>query len=263
MLKKVKKELLDVYKFRHVIYTFVVSMLKARYRRSVFGFLWTILTPLSHYIILSVVFAFAMRLQVKNFIVYLLAGLVIFNFISTVIGKSTDIFVDAEHFIKKIYVPKMTFSLNIVFYEGINFLCSIAVLFIIGWIAGQLQVNITILSTLLPIVATFLLLTGFSLLVGVGAVYIKDLKHIVPSLMLIIFYLTPVIYPESILPESAKKYMNWNLFYYYVKSFREPLVNGSLLPLSDYLIIFFSSVIVFFTGVIVIIKLGNKIIFKL
>src|SRR5512147_2507222 len=112
MLRELRKTL----KYRYVIYNYVYSSLKQKYRRSFLGFLWSVAAPLLQNLIIGVVFYYLMRFDMSNYLVYLFAGTVMFNIMSAVIVQSPYIILNNESFIKKIYVPKLVYVLQIILF---------------------------------------------------------------------------------------------------------------------------------------------------
>src|SRR5689334_7480719 len=110
-------ELTEAWRYRAVVENFTLTALGVRYRRSVLGYFWSVLSPLLKYAIMGLVFEIIGRFNMSNYYGYMFLGSVYFGFFSTVVSEATMAFIRNVHYIKKIYVPKLVFVFNIVIYE--------------------------------------------------------------------------------------------------------------------------------------------------
>lgn len=253
----------STFKYRFVVENHVYSSLKQKYRRSIFGFFWSVLAPLLQNLIVGLVFYHLMRFDMPNYLVYLFSGTVIFNLMSTVIVQSPGILVNNEHFIKKVYVPKLVFVLQVVFMEVVNTCLVIISLLLLGGLFGQISFSFFNLFLIFPIFLTIVMLTGLATALAVLSVYFRDLFHIVPVVMQAALFLTPVIYPMSIVPEGLMMVIKLNPFYYFVDLFREIILFNRMPSLESWLICLLLSALAFWFGLKTLAKHQNTIVFKL
>ena len=257
------KELQETFKYRYVIYNYVYAGLKQKYRRSLLGFLWSIATPLLQNLIIGTVFYYLMRFDMPNYIAYLFAGTVIFNIMSTVIMQSPSIMLVNEGFIKKIYVPKLVYVLQIVFIEIINFMFIVISLLLLAVVFKQLRFSFYYFLLPVPIILVVFFLIGIAIILSIATIYFRDMMHIVPVVMQAAFFLTPVLYPQSIIPEPLKEVIKFNPFYYFVELFRNIILYNQP-PRMDYIALCSGMAsIMFVAGLFVLHKFDNKIVFKL
>lgn len=257
------EELKETFRFRYVVYNFVYSSLKQRYRRSVLGFMWSVLAPLMQNLIIGVVFYYLMKFNMPNYIVYLFAGTLIYNIMSNVIIQSPTIMINNEGFIKKIYVPKLVFVLNLVSLEVVNFILILLSLLILGVAFGKLSFSLSYLFLPVSILVTIFFLIGTAIIISVLSVYFRDMIHIVPVVMQAMFFLTPVLYPISNLPLKIQKLIKLNPLYYFVDIFRTPVLDNHLPSFLHVMICITITVLMFFSGILLLEKYNNKIVFKL
>lgn len=263
MLPNLKKSLNEIYKYRYVTVAFVTTNLKSRYRRSVLGFLWTVLAPMAHYIIMGLVFSLLLRNQMPNYFVYYFSGAVFFAVISTTLNRAPSAFIQNEHFIKKIYLPKIIFIQNVVIYEVVNFFFSASSLLILGIAFGYLDFSFITLTSLIPILLVAIFLFGIAAILSLATVYFRDLTHIVPAVLQALFFATPIIYNKDMIPEKYHVFIDLNPFYYYLEAFRTPLLEQKLPSMALLLGLTAMSFISFISGYLLINKFDNKIVFKL
>lgn len=261
--KQLKEEVLELYRFRWVTYSFVRSNLLLRYRRSVLGFLWSLLNPILSYLVVGVVFYLLSMGSIPNYSVYLFAGSAIFNLFSVTTNSSPVVMLSNELYIKKIYLPKSIFIINSILLEAVNFLFSLAALLLLGLLFGKIQLNFTVFS--IPFVFLFVMVLNFgvSALLSVAAVFFRDLVHIVPILTHTLFFATPILYTAELIPAKYHWALDANPFYHVVKCFRDPFYEGKLAPAVSYLVLIGCAVIFFIIGFLVLKKNENRIIFKL
>lgn len=263
LLKKIYFELKETYRFRYVTLTTVQNNLKLRYRRSILGFFWTVLAPMMHYLVIGLVFSLIMSQKKENYFVFYFSGAIFFAIISGIINRAPMIFIQNEHFIKKIYVPKFIFILNAVSIELANFLLSTTALIFIGITLGYFSPTLSSLISFFAIPLVALFLTGLACIISVLSVYFRDFSHIVPVAVQATFFITPVIYDETMIPANYHLIMKLNPFYYYLQLFRLPLLEGNTPSINLYLLTSLISISTFVAGLIVIKIFDNKIVFKL
>lgn len=227
--------LLSVFvKYRALINQLVMRDIKTKYRRSVLGLLWTVLNPLLMMTVLSIVFSyfFSRYGDVDNFPVYLLCGQVIFNFFNESTSIAMGSIVHSGELIKKVYVPKYLFPITKVMSSGVNLMSSMIALVIV-MVATRSKVTPTVLLAVFPLLYVLLFSTGVSLFLSAAAVSFRDLMHLYSILTTAWMYLTPVIYPMSILdgaPRWAVFIINANPLTAFIKIFRAVVLEGVTAP---------------------------------
>ena len=227
--------LLSVFvKYRALIDQLVMTDIKTKYRRSILGLLWTVLNPLLMMTVLSIVFSYFFQRygEVENFPVYLLCGQVIFNFFNESTSIAMGSIVHSGELIKKVYVPKYLFPISKVMSSGVNLLASMIALVIV-MVVTRSRVTPTILLALLPLLYVLLFSTGVSLFLSAAAVSFRDLMHLYSVLTTAWMYLTPVIYPMSILddaPAWVRFIVDANPLTAFIKIFRAVVLDGVTPP---------------------------------
>lgn len=227
--------LLSVFvKYRALINQLVMRDIKTKYRRSVLGLVWTVLNPLLMMTVLSIVFSyfFSRYGDVENFPVYLLCGQVIFNFFNESTSIAMGSIVHSGELIKKVYVPKYLFPITKVMSSGVNLLSSMIALVIV-MVVTRSRVTPTVLLAVFPLFYVLLFSTGVSLFLSAAAVSFRDLMHLYSVVTTAWMYLTPVIYPMSILegaPQWAVFIINANPLTAFIKIFRAVVLDGVTAP---------------------------------
>ncbi len=258
-------ELKETYKYRYVIYNFVYTSLKVRYKRSVLGYLWTVLAPMAYYFTLAFIFSYGLR-AVKpgtNYYVYMFSGAVIFSAISSIINQSCNIMFTNESYIKKIYVPKLVFVLNVVFYEVTNFLLILVAILILGFVFHQIPPSYVYFFSLIPVLLAVFFASGIAIIMSIATVYFRDLAHITPVVLNACFFLTPIMYYKEAAPPILVKLNYFSPFYYFVELFRTPFLLNQLPGMKLLFVCACFTFFTFFSGLYLLTKFNNRIIFKL
>lgn len=263
MASLITKEILGIYKYRYVVFAYVQVFLKLRYRRSYLGFVWTVLAPMLHYIIIGVVFSILMRGNRPDYFAYYFSGAVLFSLVNGSISRSMMAFIGNEHFIKKISIPKLVYILQGVSVEFANFFLSSIALLVLGLLLGLVNLSWALIGMIYPVFLLFLLMIGIGTLLAILSVYFRDILNIVPAAMQALFFATPILYDQSMLPVQYHWIIKLNPLYYLLLLFREPLLAGGLPSFYIYLYSTLGCVSVFVIGIVLVRTFDNRIIFKL
>lgn len=248
--------LINSYKGRHILKNMLIKDLRSRYVGSLLGPLWSVLTPL--YYILLYTFIFSTILKVRfsdsegtsSFVVYFLAGLIPWLFFQEAVIRGGNVFIDNGHIIKKVKFPIEVCVETILFSSMVSFFIYIALYSFYLLIIGELRL-LSMPLILVPFLIQVLLILGISFGLGSIAVFFRDLTQMVPLVLNAFFFLTPIVYPASIIPEKIRWAFYLNPFYWIINIYRSALING-VLPEWKYLLYpVILSVIVFYGGLTV------------
>lgn len=196
------KKLRELYAYRELIFNLVKKELKIRYKNSVLGFFWSLLNPLLMMLIFTFIFAHVFKLGIKNFPIFLLTGLLPWNFFNMSLSSATGSVVANSNLVKKIYFPREILPISIVFADLINFLIAMGMLFAFLIVYGyNFYVYIPVL--LVIILIQTVLTVGLSLFLAGINVYFRDIQYVVSVALLALFYATPIIYNIQMIENMA------------------------------------------------------------
>lgn len=222
--------------------------LRIRYRRSLLGFSWTMLQPLATMTVLHVAFSSIFRFQVDNYPVYVLAGLLFWNFFSQSILASMNSLRSNSTLIQKLPVPKAVFPIAAIGSGLINLLFATVPLLVILVVTGHpLRPALLFLPVAIAIAALFTI--GAGLLLSPLAVFFMDVVELVGLLLQLLMFLTPIMYPMTILPEKFLWVVRFNPVRSILEVFRDPIYFGKVPPLSHLSVALALAVGVFALGV--------------
>lgn len=219
------EELVEAFRYKDLIKQLVRRDILSRYKRSVLGVAWTMLNPLGMMVVLTLVFSNFFS-TARAFPVYLLTGLVAWNFLAQTTTAAMQQLTWGSVLLHRIYLPRTIFALSSVGTGLVNLVLSLVPLAVVMMVVG-VQFRLAVLTVPLAIILLALFALGVGLLLSTFAVYFPDVIEMYQVLLLAWLYLTPIIYPELIVPEAYRLWMfRLNPMYYLVKLFRLPLYEG-------------------------------------
>lgn len=237
----------EIWAYRELFYFFTWRDIKIKYKQTVLGFLWAILQPLLMMIIFTFFFGRALTIPSQNmpYPLFVFSGLLIWNMFSSGLSSASNSMVSNAIIIKKIYFPRVVIPASALLVALFDFLMS-SILFVALLLYYQWPVTIHFLwSWPLAIVVALLATLGQGCLLAALNVKYRDFRYVIPFMIQILFFLTPVIYPVSFLKYPALQYfLACNPMYAAVEFFRLPLTQGTQLN-AAYLTISLSSCFLF------------------
>jgi ABC-type polysaccharide/polyol phosphate export permease len=220
-----RRELRDLARHRSLLYELVHRDLTVRYKRSVLGFLWTMLHPLLLMLIFLGVFSNLFRFDVPHYETYFLSAYVAWNFFSQTIVNSMQGIAWNGPLMKRVRVPQSIFTVAATLSGLVNLGLSLVVLFgIMIFIGMPFSPKLAYLPLGLLIVGVFTL--GLSLALTAISVFFGDVREMVQAGLPAIMYLTPIIYPVTIVPDRFRWFIKFNPLTYVVTVVRDPVYYG-------------------------------------
>jgi len=202
--------------------------IKVRYKSSFLGYLWSIGHPLALAFVFFLAFKIVMKVEIENYSLFLIAGLFPWQWFSNSVNSSPSVFLQNGSIIKKVNFPRNIIPLTIILQEMFHFLLSIPVIILFlfmyhkspsfSWLYG------------LPILVSiqFLMIFGISLMISSANLFFRDLERLTSIFLTLLFYFTPIIYPETMVPQEYKTLINLNPLAPLMVSWRKLFLNGTL-----------------------------------
>lgn len=207
---------------------------KLRFNSSVLGFFWSLLNPLLMLTVLYVVFSILMKSPIKHYTLFVLLGIVTWNFFSVCTMNGMTSILNKASLINKAYFKKEILVIASCFTSFYSFLLNLIIFVIIMLISG-VNFHLTNLYFIIPLFLIFCLSLGISF--GLSAFYIKfrDLNEIWTVLLQAGFFLAPVIYPISLIPEKYLKFYMLNPLSRIITESRDSLISHSFPTIPSFL----------------------------
>lgn len=249
-------------RYRFLIKQLVSRDFKTKYKRSVLGVAWSFLNPLLTMAVQYLVFSRLFRSDIPNYPVYLLTGIVLFNFFNEAVSMGLSSITDNAFLINKVYMPKYVYPITRVLSSLINFaLAFIPLLLVMIWTRTPIRLSIFLLVFDFLCLTMFIL--GMVLLLSSLMVFFRDTRFLWSVLSMIWMYATPIFYPEAIIPDRLLVFYHMNPMYQYITFARIVLIDGISPAPTAYLWCLLSSVVVLIFGGIVFQKNQDKFVLYL
>lgn len=194
---------------KFLLYNLISRNLKVKYRRSVLGVFWTILTPISSALVYFIVFKVVLKVQKQDYLMTILAGVLSWNYFSVTVSEGVSQLVDKQGLITKIYLPIQIFGLTTAATNLITLLFAVPVIMVVAVIQGK---GLVWSLLLLPyfIACLFFLTYGCTMLVATAYVFFRDLRQIIAVVLQLMFYGTPILYTTDMVPENYRWILTLN-----------------------------------------------------
>jgi lipopolysaccharide transport system permease protein len=241
----------EIFKYRELLYTFVWRDIKVRYKQTALGVAWAVFQPLTSMVVFSIFFGNLAKVPSDGipYPVFVFSGLLFWNYFSTALTNCSNSLIDNESIIKKIYFPRLILPVAAVGTPIVDFLVSWTILFFMMLFYDFRISFFSILVTpgLLILSAVSALGIG-TFLAAVNSRY-RDVRYILPFFIQLLLFITPVIYPVGIVPESLKWILFINPMTAVVEISRSLLFGGMHPNMALISISIISSIFLFVSGV--------------
>lgn len=252
----------EVISYQDVLVQLVRQQLILRYRRTVFGYLWTLLNPVLMMSVTALVFGTLFKQDLRTFTIFLFAGMIPWNCFSAIVTQSGTSFINNEGLIKKIYLPKIIFPLSISIGVVIDSLLSFGALFLMIFALGG-KVSAALLFLPIAYGLLFFFSLGIAFVISVATVFFRDLQYVIGIIMQAWFFLTPVLYKNNDLAGKVKWLIDLNPVSHYIELFRVPLLLGALPSPNTIATTFLLSLLSMVIGWTFFVRQEKKIVFRL
>lgn len=271
MIEKLK----ELFKYRQLIVTLVSRELKARYRGTVFGFLWSFLNPLLLLLVYSIVFGIILpgssgrieNIDIKgiDYAIFLFSGLLPWLWFNSSILESANVLFVHGNLIKKIQFPIEVLPIMVVFTNLINFVLGVPILVLMIILLGK-TISLTWWAFFFPVavIVQFVFVMGLSFLVSALTVHFRDLKDILNNLLTLWFFATPIIYAFG--AEAIQKHkalvtaLSLNPMTHIIEAYHYTFVFGQLPHWKKLPVTFLVGLICFYLGYLIFDKLRDTFV---
>jgi lipopolysaccharide transport system permease protein len=225
----------SLFRYRELIRNLVLKDLKLKYRDSVLGFLWSLANPLLLILVYSFVFGHILRGGPANFAYFLMVGILPWNFFAQSLMMSTGSILDNGTLIRKVALPMEVFPITTVLFNLAQLLFALAVFFPMAWLFFKVPLAWSWIS-FLPILTLHVLFTlGLSFIISTATVFYRDVRHFTEIFLMLIFWLTPIIYDVQSAPATLKTVLYMNPFSYFVLAYQDALYRNVFPALEQWL----------------------------
>lgn len=213
---------------RDLVVVLTQKEIKLRYKNSWLGYIWSVANPLAFGFLYFIAFRIFMRVDIPQYPVFLLAGLFPWQWIANSTNAAPGLFIANATLLKKVRFPHSVLVVSVVLNDGVHFLCAIPVLVVFLlyyglWPSWSWLIGIPVLAAL-----QLLLVYGLSVTIASLNLFFRDLERLTSLVITFLFFWTPIIYPESMVPPEYQAFIYLNPAAPIVLSWRQLFLSGDL-----------------------------------
>jgi len=204
-----------------------ISNMKSRYRKTIAGFFWVIANPILMFFVQSTVFKKILNIQITGYSVFLLGGLLPWIFIVSTLDMCATILLNNGEVLRSYNINPTVIVLSQVLDNLINFLAAFFILLIVFALLGNIRFAPLLLFPLsLSVLAIFVF--SISWIVSILQVFYRDIKFIIQFGTSILYFLTPIFYPQEMVPQNLQYIIELNPLYILISPIRSNVYNFTL-----------------------------------
>ena len=249
-------------KYSFLLHQLVNRDFKVKYKRSVLGVAWSFLNPLLTMGVQYVVFSTIFKSDTPNYPVYLLSGVVLYNFFIEAVGMGLTSITGNAQLIKKVYMPKYIYPLSKLLSSLINLGISFIPLIIVMLITKS-PITWSLLLLIFDIICLLVFTFGIMLILATMMTFFQDTQFLWNVLSMIWMYFTPIFYTDTIIPEKYLKIYHINPLYQYINFARTCIINGTSPEATSYIWCILCSLVALVIGLFVFKKNQDKFVLHL
>lgn len=217
--------------YRGFIQGSVKREFQSKYRNSLLGAAWTIINPLAMIVVYTVIFSQIMHAKLPGvasgfaYSIYLCAGVLTWGLFAEMVGRGQNIFLENANLLKKINFPRLCLPAIVLLNAGLNFAISFGLFLLFLVVSGNWPG--WVFFAVLPVLAIQVLFAlGLGITLGILNVFFRDVGQFFGIFLQFWFWLTPVVYPASILPEPLRAIMVFNPMFPLISAYQAIFVHG-------------------------------------
>lgn len=194
----------ELLRYRSLVRNLVFKDLKLKYRDSILGVVWSLLNPLLLLGVYTLAFKYILRVQVENYAYFLLVGLLPWNFFAGAVLASTHAIVGNAHLIRKVYFPRETLPIATVLFNFSQLLLALVVFLPALIFISDIPFSWSVVLFLPLLVLHLLFAIGLAFVLAAATVFFRDLAHLTEVALVLLFWMTPIIYPVTMAPAALQ-----------------------------------------------------------
>jgi len=244
----------NLYYYRELLKSNIKKEIRGKYKGSFLGVLWSFLNPLLLVLVYAIVFPYILKVQEENYLIFLIVGIIPWNFFTTVLTQGCNCVWINGGIIKKVYFPREILPISVVGAGLINFFISCLII-IVFLIFGGIGLSLNILWVFPIAILQSILCLGLLFVLSAINVYVRDIEYIVAFIINLLFYGTPIIYNVSMFPEKIAWILKLNPMASLIESYRNIFYYQTRPEYSALLYIFILGMILLVIGYFIFRKL--------
>ncbi len=213
----------EIIQYREMILRMVQRDLRGKYKGSVLGYLWTLISPLMQLLVYTVVFSVIMRAGYERYYYFLFVTLIPWIFFSSSVVGGTTILINQKELVNKIYFPREVLPIAHVLSQLVNMCLSMVIVIGVQLVTHEWMGFKPMMFLPVVIIIEFMMALGMTSLLAAITVFFRDIQFIVGVVMIAWQFLSPVMYGIDMVPEKFSKFFYLNPMSWVLISFRDIL----------------------------------------
>ncbi|MBO5192991.1 MAG: ABC transporter permease [Bacteroides sp.] len=255
---------IGIFQNRYILFSLVNRDLIQKYRRSILGIAWSIITPLGLAIIVGAVYGILFETPFDVIVPLIFAGINPWTFMAGCADGGTNTFLSAEGYIKQSTVSLQIFPLRITITNFITLMYSIITFFGIYLFMKPDLFSANMLMVFPGLIIVFFFSWGMTNITSIINLYIRDFQPFQSLILQGLFYVTPIIYPVDMIAKNGGDWIyKFNPFYYMLEVVRMPMLGHEMPTLQMYLIAVSISLVVYIVSIVVVMANKKTIAYRL
>lgn len=250
----------DIFRYREYLKQSVARDMRKKYKRSVLGYLWSMLNPLLMMIILAIVFGGILKQSVEDYSVFLLAGMLPWGYFDGVCNASLGVIRNNARILDQVTVPKYIFLIAVAMSELVTFALTLVPLLVL-MLATNHKPHLVLLSLPLVIVPLLMLSIGVSLVIAVASVFFDDTQHLLGILLRALYFLCPILYSREMLSPDLVQILEYSPIFGIIEAMRGIIYYGQLPDVYVYASCFVSSFVALIVGLWIFVCNDKKFVY--
>ncbi len=251
------KHLANLYAYRQLIWQLAWSEFKLRYKNSILGYFWSLLEPLLMLTVLYYVFSHLMKMQIENYQLFLLLGIIIWNFLSRATSIGMNSIVGKASLIKKVYFPRDIFVISSCITALLMSVFE-SIVFIIYMVYFKVSISMYILEAPIILICLLMLSIGLSLALAALNVLYRDVQFIWAVFLQAGYFATPIMYAVEIFPENLREIVLLNPVARVIVASRQTIIYSAPAQINDLMFMGIASIVFLFIGYIIFNKIEPR-----
>lgn len=251
-----------LFQYKPLLIELITRDLKVKYRRSVLGYLWSLLNPLMMMTVMTIIFSYMFRFEIDNYPLYLICGQTLWTFFNESTNMAMYSVLQNGSLIKKVYIPKFIFPISRILSCFVTMSFSLVAILIV-MLFTRTPLHWTILLFPVPLFFLLLFCIGMGMVLSSLSVYFRDITHLYSVITLAWMYATPIFYPLEAIPPQVVSLIKLNPMYHYINLFRNLVVYGNIPGINTWIATVGSALVMVGIGLAVFRKLQKDFILYL
>ena len=254
-----KKSFKNLKKYMPLIRELVLQDVKIKYRRSILGYLWSLLNPLLMMAVMTFVFSSIFTMNIKYFPLYIITGNTMYSFFNESTTLAMNSIKRNSQLIKKVYIPKFIFPIASVCSSFVTMSFNMVAILIVK-VVMRVPVHLADLLFPIPLFLELVFCMGMGMILSSFLVHFRDIEHLYGVLLFVWMYMTPIFYTLDGMPDYVIRVVKLNPLYHYISLFRELLIMGTVPNMNEWFVAGVCSICSLVVGMMIFKKLQRNFI---